>query len=377
MEQKLKFGIIGGGAGSFIADLHRRGALFDGLSTLSAGCFSRDYQKTLSAGKEWGITDTDRLYGTYEEMAQAEGRREDGIDFVIIAAPNDTHYPCARSFLKNGIHVVCDKPLTHTSEQAKELKRLAEEQDLLFAVTYVYSAYPAVRRMRALVQEGVLGKLLTVDVRYVHGYLMSQKKNPHNDAWRFDKSRSGIAYCTADIGTHAEQIISYITGERLDSLCARLEALSTLTELDTNMHALLRYENGMSGMMWCSLIALGHACDLSLGIYGEEAGVEWNRQDAEHFTLCYPDGSRSVYSAQNKPDRDSRDISHCRYPAGHPESVCESFANIYYDFQQALLAKKAGRPYPCRYPDIHDGIRGVQFIEACVKSSALQAWVRV
>ncbi|MGI6176384.1 MAG: Gfo/Idh/MocA family protein [Christensenellales bacterium] len=372
---KLKFGMVGGGPGSFIADVHRRSALFDGLNELCAGCFSRDYDKTIATGRQLGITDESRLYASYEEMAKAEGAREDGIDFIIIAAPNNVHYPAAKAFLQNGIHVICDKPLTHTSEQGEALKQIAQEKNLLFCVTYVYTGYPAVEAIRKHIQDGDLGDILTVNVQYLQGYHAAAQQQD-SSAWRFNPELVGSSFCLGDIGTHAENIAAYMTGLKIEEVYASMQPLSKITTLDTNSQVLLRYKGGATGLLWCSTVTLGHDNDLCVGIYGNKASIEWCQEDGEHYTIGRPDGTRTRITAQAE-GLYARTAQSSRLPAGHPEGYYESFANIYTDFSKAIIAQQEGKPYAPAFPDIDLGIEGVKFVEACVKSHESKQWEKL
>ena len=241
---KLRFGMIGGASKSCIANVHRRAAEFDGLGELAAGCFSRNYEKSLAFGQANGIAE-DRVYRTYEEMAEAEANRPDGIDFVIVAAPNDVHYDCCRIFLEHGIHVACDKPLTNYSWQAEELKAIAAKQDLLFTVTYPYAAMPAASFMRRMIRRGEIGDILLIKGEYLsYNLLASNEMLSSGMLWRIDPAKAGQSTCCADIGVHAQNLISFVTGLKMRELSADMNIIGENRTLDTNFTAVVRYENG-------------------------------------------------------------------------------------------------------------------------------------
>ena len=372
----LKFGMVGGGQGAFIGDVHRKGATLDAMAALTAGCFSRDYDNTLATGALWGVA-PERLYRTYEEMAQKEAAREDGIDFVIIVTPNNTHYPAAKAFLEQGIHVVCDKPLALTSEQGEELKKLAEKNGLLFCVTYTYIGYPMVQQMREMVQNGDIGAVRVVTGRYIQGWLATEVEGGSKQAsWRCDPALSGIANATGDIGTHLENLIAYATGLKIESLCANLRPVGEHRKLDNDGEVLVRYEGGATGMMWCSQVAIGHDNDLRIMICGEKGTIEWEQENPNYLrvdmmgepTRIMSRGKGYFYPTVNGMNR---------IPAGHVEGHFVAFGNIYKAFCTALSSKLAGKPAPdLYYPGVDAGIAGNIFVEKCVESSSQGAvWV--
>ena len=374
----LKFGMVGGGQGAFIGDVHRKGATLDALATLTAGCFSRNFENTQTTGALWGIQ-PERLYRTYDEMAQKEAAREDGIDFVIIVTPNNAHYPAAKAFLENGIHVVCDKPLALSSEQGRELKALAENKDLLFCVTYAYIGYPMVHQMREMIQNGDVGAIRVVSGQYIQGWLATELENDGQKqaSWRCDPALSGISNATGDIGTHLENLISYSTGLEIESVCANLRPVGEHRKLDNEAEILVRYKGGATGMMWASQIAIGRDNDMRITVCGEKGTIEWIQENPNYLrvdmlgepTRILSRGNGYFYPAVNAMNR---------IPAGHVEGHFTAFANIYKAFCLTLSNKLSGKDAPgLYYPGVDAGIEGNQFVEKCVESSASGVvWVK-
>lgn len=365
---KLTFGMVGGGKGSFIADLHLKGALFDNFGVLKAGCFSRTYQKSLDFGKSHDL-DPDRIYHSYEEMAHIESKRKDPIDFVVIAAPNNIHYDCARTFLEYGINVVCDKPLTHTLEEARELQRIAKEKDLLFGVTYTYSAMPGVLFMKKMIQDGKLGKIRLVKAEYLTDNLaVGNESLSSTMLWRLDPKIVGRSTCCGDIGVHAQNLISTVTGLTMKELSADLNVYGEGRTLDTNFTATIRYQSGAKGHIWCSNVAIGKCNDLNIAVYGEKGSLSWSQENADVVVFSELSG-KSVHYRMGTSFSDIGGVDMFRLPAGTSEGYYEAFANIYRNYMTALQKKKAGEEYIVNYPDVSCGVESLRFLEACLKSS--------
>lgn len=368
---KLKFGLIGGGSGSFIGDVHRKGAQFDDKSQLVAGCFSRSWDVTQETGTKLGI-DPSRLYRSFHDMAVAEGQRSDGIDFVIIASPNNTHFEAAKVFLENGIHVMCDKPLTHQVEESEELVRLAKERNLLLGVTYAYSQGTMVRQAREMVRRGDIGEVRVVMAEYAQGWLAEQAEASNKQAaWRTDPKLAGISNCVGDIGSHIEHIVTYITGLKIKRLCARLDAFGHDRSLDTNAHIMLEYEGGAVGSYWASQVAIGRDNSLIVRIHGTKGTIEWDQETPDLLKVALLGQPVQIYSRGNGYLYDEA-AAISRIPAGHPEGYYESFANTYSPFLDAVAKLKLGEvltPQDLDFPNGEDGLTGVKFIHACVKSS--------
>lgn len=392
--KKLRFGMIGGGEGSFIGDIHRRAALFDGLGDLAAGCFSRSFEKSLTYGREHGVRE-DRIYRSYSEMAASEARRPDPIDFVIVAAPNDVHYDCCKTFLEQGIHVVCDKPVTNYSRQARELKRLAEERGLLFAVTFPYAAMPAAAFMKRMIREGELGDILLIKGEYLSDNLL--KANEDLDSgmlWRIDPAKAGQSTCCADIGVHLQQLISHVTDLKIKELSADMNVIGENRSLDTNFTATLRYENNVKGHLWCSNVAAGKYNDLNIAIYGTKGSVSWSLEEPDIVNFGGEPGRRVQYRMGriSSPAEPGRRVEYrtgrtsisaelddfFRLPAGQGEGYYLAFANIYRAFMRELISMREGQPLHEHYPTIDDGIESLAFVEACLTSSETEGrWVKL
>lgn len=377
----LRYGMVGGASGSFIGDVHRKGAVFDGQAELVAGCFSSNYERTVLTGEKLGVG-LERLYRDHNEMAEKEAAREDGIDFVIIATPNYAHYAAAKAFLLQGIHVVCDKPLTFTVEEAEELERLAAEQGLLFGVTYVYSQCPTVKQAKLMVERGDIGEIQVVVAEYPQGWLATAVEHEDNKqaAWRTDPKQAGISNCVGDIGSHIENTVSYITGLEIDELCARLDAFGGENRsLDTNAHILVKYKNGAIGNYWCSQVAIGYDNGLTVRVFGTKGSLEWKQESSNYLKVTKLGEPPQMYSRGNGyfyPEA----AGMVRIPAGHAEGYYEMFANTYLKFTSALLKLKQGlelSPEDLDFADARDGVRGVKFIHKCVESSKQGAtWVK-
>jgi predicted dehydrogenase len=377
----LRFGMVGGASGSFIGDVHRKGAVFDGQAQLVAGCFSPNYERTVLTGENLGLDPT-RLYRSHDEMAEKEAARDDGIDFVIIAAPNYAHYAAAKAFLLQGIHVVCEKPLSFTVEEAEELDRISAEKGLLFCVTYVYSQCPAVKQAQMMVQRGEIGEIQVVVAEYPQGWLATALEYEDNKqaAWRTDPKQAGISNCVGDIGSHIENTVSYITGLEIDELCARLDNFGGENRpLDTNAHILVKYKNGAVGNYWCSQVAIGYDNGLTVRIFGTKGSIEWYQEKSNYLKVVKLGEAPQLLSRGNgyfHPEA----AAMSRIPAGHPEGYYSMFANTYLKFTNALLQLKQGLELSADdldFPDAKVGAQGVKFIHRCVESSKRgSVWVK-
>ena len=375
----LTYGMVGGGAGSFVGDVHRKAIGFDRSALLKAGCFSKDPQNTLKTGMALGL-DTERLYNSPEIMAQEEGRRADPIDFVVIVTPNVAHFATAKAFLNQGIPVVCEKPLTFEVWQAEELQALAKAKGLLFCVAYAYTGYPAVKQAKALVASGALGELRFVNAEYPQEWLAGplETTGQKQAAWRSDPAQAGKSNCVGDIGSHMENLVAYITGLKIERLCARLDTNIPGRLLDDNATIMVDYQGGAKGVYWSSQIAVGHDNGLKVRIYGSKGSLEWSQETPNTFHFRPVDRPAETWSrGRDAFARHAQAFS--RIPSGHPEGYNEAFANMYVTFCQALSAVKAGK-VPSEddldFPTAHEGVEGVRFIGKCVESSKLgSSWV--
>lgn len=379
---KLKFGMIGGGNGAFIGNVHRHGAVMDDLAVLTAGCFSRNSEKNLETAGDWGIPDAARVYTNYKDMADSESQRDDGIDFVTIATPNDTHYDIAKYFMEHGIHIMCDKPLALNVSQGEELAAMAKEKGLLFGVTYTYTGYAMIRQARDLIEAGTIGNIMTVMGEYPQEWMIVQMVSDRSDqaTWRMDPARSGPSGCCADIGTHIECLISNMTGLEVDSVLARFESLPKGKELplENNVQAMIKYKGGASGMMWTSQVAIGHETDVSVRVFGDKGSIEWQHSTPTVLKVTKINEPPQIYTPTRDYDSGAcQDLS--RLPSGHPEGFYESFGNLYRGFCKHLLQLKTGAdPGSYTYPTVEDGVRGIKFVEACLKSNEKgNVWVEL
>jgi len=379
-HQVSRYGMVGGGQGAFIGEVHRKAIALDGLARLVAGCFSRDGDNNRSTGAALGV-EADRLYPTFEAMAEGEARRSDGIEFVVIVTPNDTHFRACKAFLEAGIAVVCDKPLCFAVAEARELEALARLRNLLFCVTYTYTGYPAVKEIREQVRAGVLGQLRFVNAEYAQEWLATPvERLPGNRqaSWRTDPRRAGPSNAIGDIGSHIENLVGYTTGLRIRSLSARLDTLVEGRALDDNACVMVEYEGGAKGLYWTSQIAVGYDNGLRLRIFGSEGTIEWCQEDPNYFTLSRL-GQPSQRWSRGRDGFHPHAQGYSRIPSGHPEGYFEAFANLYRTFIVALAKVRAGvRPSEAEldFPTVDQGVEGVAFIAKCVESSQAGArWV--
>ncbi len=379
-EARIRLGMVGGGAGAFIGAVHRMAARLDDQFELIAGALSSTPEKALASGLELGLDPT-RTYGSYKEMAIREARLKNGIEAVSIVTPNHVHYDAAKEFLRRGIHVICDKPLTSNLADAKKLKKVADESGVLFILTHNYTGYPMVRQAREMILNGDLGKLRIVQVEYPQDWLTEaiEQSGAKQAVWRTDPSQSGAGGSTGDIGTHAYNLACFITGLKLESLAADLDSFVDGRRLDDNAHVMLRFEGGAKGMLWCSQVAPGNENGLKIRIYGTKGGLEWTQPDPN--ILWYtPFGEPKRLITRNGAGAGAAAARVSRIPSGHPEGYLEAFATIYTEAARAIKARKQGSELDKSviYPTIDDGVQGVAFVGACVASSKRNgAWVKL
>lgn len=377
--KKLHYGMVGGGKGAFIGNIHRQAIALDNLARLTAGSFSHDFSNTLEIGMDLEIP-SDRLYPTYLEMAQKEAARKDRIDFVSIVTPNYLHYPIAKAFLNAGINVVCDKPLALRESEARELDELTIKNGLLFAVTYAYTGYPLIKQAREMVKRGDLGDIRFINAEYPQDWLLKQFESDGHKlkSWRANPSVAGISNCVGDIGTHIEYLVSYITGLKIKSLCARLDTFMEGHELDDNATILLEFEGGAKGVYWTSQTAIGYDNGLKIRIFGSKGSLRWSQEDPNYLVVSKLNSPTEIIS-RGRDDLYPKAQDYSRIPAGHPEGYIEAFANIYRAFTNALLKKSLGdivTEEELDFPNARDGANGVRFVEKCVESSKKGAiWV--
>ena len=377
---KVRLGMVGGGEGAFIGAVHRLAARMDDHYQLVAGALSSTPEKALKSAQALGL-DKERSYSSFEAMAEAEVARPDGVEAVSIVTPNHMHAPVATAFLKAGIHVICDKPLTATLKEAQDLQKLAVKSGKIFAVTYNYTGYPMVRHARQMVQNGDLGDIRVVQVEYPQDWLTERLESTGQKQadWRTDPKRSGAGGCIGDIGTHAYNLASFVSGLELEALFADLTSFVKGRQLDDNAQVMLRFKGGAKGMLWASQVAPGNENNLRLRVYGTKGGLDWHQEQPNHLHWS-PFGKPTQLISRGTAAANVAAARVTRVPPGHPEGYLEGFANIYGEIAAAIIASRQGRK-PDKaviYPTVADGLRGVAFVAAAVKSSAKGgAWVKL
>jgi len=374
--KRIRLGMVGGGTGAFIGYVHRVASRIDGDYELVAGALSSRPEVARESGRNLGLSE-DRIYTSYEEMARAEAARPDGIEAVSIVTPNHMHFGPARTFLEAGIHVICDKPITSTLEDARKLLEIQPKNGAKFLLTHNYTGYPLVRQAREMVASGALGNIRVIQVEYPQDWLTEPTGDDNKQAaWRTDPARSGAGGCIGDIGTHAYNLARFVSGLRTEAVSADLTAFVPGRQLDDNVHIMLRFEGGAKGMLWASQVAVGNENGLQLRIYGDKGGLEWRQDNPNYmwFTefgkpkqLLTRGGSISV------PPAASMNV---RIPSGHPEGYLEAFGTLYSQF--AAVIRGEGAAYEDLLPSMADGIEGMQFIVASVESSRNDSrWTRL
>ena len=372
---RIRLGMVGGGNDAFIGGVHRIASRIEDHYELVAGALSSTPEKSRASGEALGLP---RVYDDFKQMAIREARRKDGIEAVSIVTPNHVHYAAAREFLKRGIHVICDKPLTSTLADAKKLVKAVESSGVLFILTHNYTGYPMVRHAREMVAAGDIGKIRVVQVEYPQDWLTVQQDFKQAE-WRTDPARSGAGGSTGDIGTHAYNLACFITGLEADELAADLEAFVPGRQVDDNAHVMLRFKGGAKGMLWSSQVAPGNENALRIRVYGEIGGLEWAQEDPNYLWYT-PFGEPKRLITRNGAGAGEAAARMSRIPPGHPEGYLEGFANIYSEAAQAIIARRSGQSADAEvvFPTVADGLKGVQFVDACVRSSQRNAaWVKL
>jgi len=380
LDRKLKMGMVGGGPGAFIGEVHRKAARMDGGIELVAGAFDINPRKSKQMGRELLLPPA-RIYRNYNEMIEKELKLPEGerIDFVSITTPNNWHFPIARDFLQAGFHVMCEKPMTFNVAEAKQLRKIVKKSRRVFGLMHNYTGYPMVKLARDLVRSGEIGKVRKIVVQYPQGWLATalEKTGQMQAAWRTDPKQSGAAGCMGDIGTHAENLSEYITGLKITHLCADLNTFVKGRKLDDDGNCLLRFNNGARGILHASQISIGEENNLAIWVYGEQKSIEWHQEHPNYLYVKLPDGPVQVwcrgndYVAQRSPAAGRA----TRLPFGHPEAFFEAFANIYCNFADTLRAKLTGTkpdPLALDFPNVDDGLRGMLFIDTVLASTKSQ-----
>lgn len=380
LGKRIRLGMVGGGRDAFIGAVHRIASRIDDKFELVSGCFSATAEKSQLSGQDLGL-DPSRVYDDYIEMAKREAQRKNGCEAVAIVVPNHMHYPVAREFLKRGIHVICDKPLTAQLSEARKMVKAVEASEALFILTHNYTGYPMIRQAREMVANGELGNIRLVQVEYPQDWLtVSQEGTGNKQAeWRTDPERTGAGGSIGDIGTHAFNLARFVSGLKLSELCADMQSFVAGRRVDDNAHVLMRFEGGARGMLWCSQVAPGNENGLRLRIYGDKGGLNWVQADPDRLWSS-PFGEPTRILSRGGAGMGPAAARMSRVPAGHPEGYLEGFANIYSEAALAIRAVQAGAEVPDEviYPSIQDGLEGVAFVDACVRSSGRNgAWVKL
>lgn len=371
-NRKLRMGMVGGGRDAFIGAVHRQAAHLDGQVELVAGCFSSDPEKNRLSGEDLFVA-ADRCYNDYREMAEKEAALPQGerIDFVSIVTPNFLHVPVAKAFLEAGFHVVCDKPLSSNLEDARELKKIVDASDRVFALTHNYTGYPMVKEARQRVQAGELGEILKIVAEYPQGWLADniEEGGQKQASWRTDPEKAGGSCCLGDIGTHAENLGRYITGLEIESMCAHFTSFVPGRELEDDANLLLRYKGGAVGILYASQISVGEENNLSIRIYGTKGSMAWWQEHPNELHYTPKDQPKQILRRGN-PYLSEEAQRFTRIPAGHPEAFIEAFANIYTEVVRAVREHEKGkRPSGFDFPSIDDGVYGMEFLDTAIRSA--------
>ncbi len=383
MTRKIKMGMIGGGRGAFIGAVHRMAAGIDGQIEFVAGALDVNPEIAILSGQDLYLS-PDRTYGTYQEMIEKESKLPDDerIDFVSIVTPNHVHFEPAKLALEHGFHVVCEKPMTYSYEEALVLEKLVEESGLIFALTHTYTGYPMIKQAREMIQSGVFGKIRKVVVEYPQGWLSTplETTGQQQASWRTDPKKSGKAGSVGDIGTHAENLAETITGLKIVELCADVTTFVEGRQLDDDANVLIRFDNGAKGVLHVSQVSAGEENPVNIRVYGEKGGIQWHQHDPNTMYVKWLDKPMEVYRT-GTGYMGNMAQAHSRTPAGHPEGYLEAFGNIYRNFAKVVQAKlDDSEPAPeyLDFPTVHDGVRGMRFIDAVIESGERNAeWIKL
>ena len=382
-DRKLRMGMVGGGIGAFIGAVHRIAAGIDGQIELVCGALDVNPERAKQAGEELNL-DPSRVYANYDEMFEKESQlpEDQRMDFVSIVTPNFVHFDPAKKALEAGFHVLCEKPMTFSTEEAIELEKIVKNTGKVFALAHTYTGYPMVKQAREMIRSGVFGKVRKVVVEYPQGWLSTplEKSGSMQASWRTDPKRSGKAGSVGDIGTHAENLAETITGLKITELSADVTAFVEGRLLDDDANVLIRFENGAKGVLHCSQIAAGEENALNIRVYGEKGGIQWHQHDPNTMYVKWLDKPMEVYRTGSGYMGEAAK-AHTRTPAGHPEGYLEAFANIYKDFTKVIQAGLRGEspdPIYVDFPTVSDGVRGMKFIDAVIESGENNAaWTKI
>ncbi len=381
-NRKIRMGMVGGGPGAFIGEVHRKASRIDGFIELVAGAFDINPEKSIEMGQKLFLS-PDRVYCDYKKMIESELKlsKDKRIDFVSIVTPNNWHYPIAKDFLEAGFHVLCEKPMTMTLDEAKELEQIVKDTDNIFCLMHNYTGYPMVKLARDMVRQGDLGKILKVVVQYKQGWLLRPIKR-EGQKWRKDPKQAGIAGCIGDIGSHSENLVEYISNLKITEVCADLSSINN-NDLDDDGNCLLHFDNGAKGILQSSQISAGEENNLAIWVYGEKKSLEWHQEDPNNLIVNGINKPQEIWKRGNDyvADKSSVAALNSRIPPGHPEAFLEAFANNYMNFAKTINAKLEGHNLTeteFNFPTVKDGVRGMQFIEKVVESAkSNQKWIKI
>ncbi len=387
IKRKLKMGMIGGGPGAFIGDVHRKAARIDGNIDIVAGAFDIDPEKSKQTGVELGL-DSRRVYDDYKKMIESELKLSENerIDFVSITTPNNWHFPMSRDFLKAGFHVMCEKPMTISVDEALELKSIVKETGKVFGLMHTYTGYPMVKLGKDLIKKGELGKIRKVVVQYPQGWLSKpiEKEGQMQATWRTDPKQTGAGGSIGDIGIHAANLAEYITGLRITEVSADITSFVEGRPVDDDANSLLHFNNGAKGVLFCSQISIGEENNLAIWIYGDKKSLEWHQEDPNYLVLRDGDKPMQVWKRGNQYVADISKAAEraTRLPSGHPEALLEAIANIYNNFTDTIRRKEdklnLDEELILDFPNVDDGVRGMKFIDAVIKNSnGTEKWTSI
>ena len=368
MNKKIKLGMVGGGDDSFIGNIHRIASRIDDKYIFVAGALSSTEKKSIISGEKLGLK-SERNYKNFQEMAKSESTLKDGIDVVSIVTPNNVHYKAAKIFLEKGIHVICDKPLTSSLNDARKLYEISKKSNCLFMLTHNYTGYPLIRHTKKIIKDGAIGKIRVIQVEYPQDWLANENKIKQA-LWRTNPQQSGPGGSIGDIGTHAFNLACFVSGLEIESIAADLHTFVKNRKLDDNAHVLLRFKNGAKGMLWSSQVSPGNENALKIRVFGEKGGIEWCQENPNHLWFSKLNEPKQLITRNGAGFEQS--ISRlCRIPPGHPEGYLESFANLYLEFAEALTRKKdkMKKNKDLLFPSLRDGLNGMEFINSCIISS--------
>ena len=385
LDRNLKMGMIGGGPGAFIGEVHRKAARMDGGIELVAGAFDIDPKKSQQMGRQLNL-DPKRVYNTYKDMIAGEKALPEGerIDFVSITTPNNWHFPIARDFLQAGFHIMCEKPMTLNVAEAKELKQIVKKSKKVFGLMHNYTGYPMVKLARDMARGGELGEIRKIVVQYPQGWLATKLEDTGQmqAAWRTDPKQSGGAGCMGDIGTHAENLTEYITGLKITHICADLTIFVPGRKLDDDGNCLLKFNNGAKGVLHASQVSIGEENNLAIWVYGTAKGLEWHQEHPNYLYVKTADGPMQVWRRGNGyvAARSAAAARGTRLPSGHPEAFLEAFANNYVNFSDTVRASILGEKpdeLMLDFPSVDDGLRGMLFIQTLLESTrSKEKWTK-